>query len=50
MWKKPTNNMESYHRPFTLITLAPFTIPIRKAVDGSLKDQNVRIRRSGFLI
>ena len=49
MWRKLTNNMESYYRLLALRTLAPSTVPTRKVVDSSLKDQNARIRRSGSL-
>ena len=43
------NDTESYHGLCASITLAPFTIPTRKVVDGSLKDQNIRVRRSELL-
>ena len=43
------NNMESYHGPLALRILALSTVPIRKVVDGSLRDQNARTRRSGSL-
>ena len=49
MRKKPTNNIESYYGPLALRILAPSIVPIRKVVDDSLKNQSVRIRRSGSL-
>ena len=49
MQKKPTNSIESYYRPLASRILAPSTVPTRKVVDGSLKDQNTRVRRSGSL-
>ena len=46
MWKKLTNNIESYYKSLTSITLTLFTIPIRKVVNSSLKDQSIRTKRS----
>ena len=39
-------NMESYYELLALTTLTLFTIPIRKVVDSSLKNQNIRTRKS----
>ena len=41
-------NMESYYGPPASTILAPSTIPIRKVVDSSLKDRNIRTRKSGL--
>ena len=49
MWKKLTNNTESYYGSLALIILALFTVPTRKVVDGSLKDQSIRTKRSESL-
>ena len=49
MRKKPINNIESYYGLLALTTLISSTVPTRKVVDNSLKDQNVRVRRSGLL-
>ena len=38
--------MESYYRLLTSMTLTPSTVPIRKVVDDSLKNQSVRTKRS----
>ena len=46
MRKKPTNNTESYYGSLASITLASSTVPTRKVVDSSLKDQSARIKRS----
>ena len=39
-------NIENYYRLFTSIILTLFTILIKKVVDNSLKNQNIRIRKS----
>ena len=49
MRKKLTNNTESYYGPLASMTLALSTVPTRKVVDGSLKDQSVRTKRSELL-
>ena len=49
MWKKLTNNIESYYGLLASTILVLFIVPTRKAVDNSLKDQNIRARRSGLL-
>ena len=46
IWKKPTNNTESYYGSLASITLALSIVPTRKVVDSSLKDQSVRTKRS----
>ena len=38
--------MESYYESLASMTLAPFTVPTRKVVDSSLKDQSTRTKRS----
>ena len=48
MWKKLINNIESYYRLFTLRILTLSIISKRKIVDSSLKNRNIRIRRSEF--
>ena len=49
MWKKPINNIENYYKLLTLEILALFIILIRKIVDSSLRDRNIRLRRSRSL-
>ena len=49
MRKKLINNIESYYRLLTLRILTLFITLIRKVVNGSLKNQNVRVRRSESL-
>ena len=47
IWSK-LKNTRSYHGLYTTKTLAPFITPIKKVVDSSLKDQNLRAKgRSG---
>ena len=41
--------MESYYKLLTLRILTLSIIPIRKIVNSSLKNRNIRIRRSGSL-
>ena len=43
------SNIESYYRLLTLTILALSTILIRKIVNNSLKNRNIRIRKSGLL-
>ena len=40
------SNIESYYKPLTSTILALFIVSIRKVVNSSLKNQNVRTRKS----